>query len=78
MINIEGRVGYMFTDVTSDYSDLSKEELLLKLLTEQISLNTYSSNINENGDVSYAKSTRIFTGVNVGINWILIPMNIIK
>ena len=78
MINIEGRVGYMFTDVTTDYSNLSKEELLIKLLKEEISLNTYSSNINENGDVSYAKSTRIFTGVNVGLNWILVPMNIIK
>jgi hypothetical protein len=78
MINIEGRVGYMLTDVTTDYSNLSKEELLIKLLKEEISLNTYSSNINENGDVSYAKSTRIFTGVNVGLNWILVPMNIIK
>ena len=76
MINIEGRVGYMFTDVTTDYSNLSKEELLIKLLTEEISLNTYSSNINENGDVSYAKSTRIFTGVNVGLHWVIVPFGL--
>jgi hypothetical protein len=78
MINIEGRAGYMFTDVTTDYSNLSEEELLLKLWNKEISHNTYYSNIDENGNINYAKSTRIFTGVNVGINWILVPMNIIK
>ncbi len=78
MINIEGRLGYMFTDLTTDYSNLSKEELLIKFLKEEISLNTYSSNINENGAVSYAKSTRIFNGVNVGLHWVIVPMNIIK
>ena len=76
MISIEGRAGYMFTDVTTDYSNLSKEDLLIKLLTEQISLNTYSSNINENGDVSYAKSSRIFTGVNVGLHWVIVPFGL--
>ena len=78
MINIEGRLGYMFSDVTNDYSNLSKEELLIKLLKEEISLNTYASNINENGAVSYAKSTRIFNGFNVGLHWIIVPMKIIK
>jgi hypothetical protein len=68
----------MFTDVTTDYSNLSKEELLIKFLKEEISLNTYYSNIDENGNINYAKSNRIFTGVNVGLNWILVPMNIIK
>jgi hypothetical protein len=78
MINIEGRFGYMFSDVTTNYSNLSKEELFLKFLKEEISLNTFYSNIDGNGNLNYAKSTRIFTGVNVGLNWILVPMNIIK
>lgn len=76
MINIEGRLGYMFSDVTTDYSNLSKEELFLKFLKEEISLNTFYSNIDGNGNLNYAKSTRIFTGVNVGLNWVIVPFGL--
>jgi hypothetical protein len=76
MISIEGRVGYMFTDITTDYSNLTKEELLLKFLKEEISLNTLYSNIDENGNLNYAKSTRIFTGVNVGLHWVIVPFGL--
>lgn len=76
MINLEGRIGYMFTDVTTDYSGITKEELLLKFLKEEISLNTYYSNIDENGELNYAKSTRIFTGVNVGLHWVIVPFGL--
>ena len=73
MISIEGRAGYMFSDVTKQYSDAD----LLDLFTKgQISLNTLYSHIDENGNINYEKSSRIFTGVNVGLHWVIVPFGL--
>jgi len=73
MISLEGRAGYMFSDVTKQYSNAD----LLDLFTKgQISLNTLYSHIDQNGNINYEKSTRIFTGVNVGLHWVIVPFGL--
>ena len=73
MLSLEGRMGYMFTDVTKQYPD---DELLQLFTTGQISLNTLYSHIDPDGNINYEKSTRIFTGVNVGLHWVIVPFGL--
>ncbi|MFM7015148.1 MAG: porin family protein [Bacteroidota bacterium] len=73
MINIEGRGGYMFTDVTKHYPDA---EVVPMFNSGQISLNSLLSHIDQSGSINYARSTRIFTGINVGLHWVIVPMGL--